>query len=117
MHRNATRFSLIVTVAVLAAARVAAQQAPAAAGPHLEPNAGGEAAAVKRVVDGIMQPYLAEEQHAARGHIWNRSPYLGTIVAVSLHRHRYFLPSGKAPDARPPFTPHPSSHPPPRPQP
>ena len=105
MHRNATRFSLIVTVAVLAAARVAAQQAPAAAGPHLEPNAGGEAAAVKRVVDGIMQPYLAQEQHAARGHTWNRSPYLGAIVAVSLHGHRYFFPYGKATDAGAPFTP------------
>jgi hypothetical protein len=57
MHRAATRFGLIVTVAVLAASKVAAQEAPSAAGPNLQPNAGGEAAAVKRVVDGIMQPY------------------------------------------------------------
>jgi hypothetical protein len=56
MHRTATRFGLIVAVAVLAAAKVAAQQAASGAGPHLQPNAGGEVAAVKRVVDGIMQP-------------------------------------------------------------
>src|SRR6266542_4671685 len=106
MHRNATRFSLIVTVAVLAAARFDAQQAPSHAGPHLQPNAGGEAAAVKRVVDGIMQPYLAQEQRRVpRGGLWKRSPYLGAIVAVSLHGHRYFFPYGKATDAGAPFTP------------
>ena len=66
MHRTATRFGLIVTVAVLAASKVAAQEAPSAAGPHLQPNAGGEAAAVKRVVDGIMQPYLAQGQRRPR---------------------------------------------------
>jgi CubicO group peptidase (beta-lactamase class C family) len=98
MHRNATRFGLIVAVAVLAAAKVAAQQASSAAGPHLQPNAGDEAAAVKRVVDGIMQPYLAQGQRRPRGHLWSRSPYLGAIVAVSLHGHRYFFPYGKATD-------------------
>jgi len=106
MHRTATRFGLIVTVALLAAAKVAAQQAPSATGPHLQPNAGGEAAAVKRVVDGIMQPYLAQGQRMARGHRWSRSPYLGAIVAVSLHGHRYLFPYGKATDAGAPFTPH-----------
>lgn len=105
MHRTATRFGLIVTVAVLAAAKVAAQQAPSAAGPHLQPNAGGEAEAVKRVVDGIMQPYLAQGQRRSpRGQRWSRSPYLGAIVAVSLHGHRYFFPYGKATDAGAPFT-------------
>jgi CubicO group peptidase (beta-lactamase class C family) len=103
MHRTATRFGLIVTVGVLAAAKVAAQQAPSAAGPHLQPNAGGEAA-VKRVVDGIMHPYLAQGQRRPRGHLWSRSPYLGAIVAVSLHGHRYFFPYGKATDAGAPFT-------------
>src|SRR5437867_13099838 len=106
MHRTATRFGLVVTVALLAAAKVAAQQAPSATGPHLQPNAGGEAAAVKRVVDGIMQPYLAQGQRMARGHRWSRSPYLGAIVAVSLHGHRYLFPYGKATDAGAPFTPH-----------
>jgi hypothetical protein len=67
MNRTATRFSLIVTVAVLAAAEVAAQQSPSAAGQNLQPNAGGEEAAVKRIVDGIMQPYLAQGQRNA-GH-------------------------------------------------
>ena len=104
MHRTATRFGLIVTVALLAAAKVAAQQAPSAASPHLQPNAGGEAAAVKRIVDGIMQPYLAQEQRNAGGRRWSRSPDLGTIVAVSLHGHRYFFPYGKATDAGALFT-------------
>ena len=103
MHRTATRFGLIVTVAVLAAAKVAAQQASSSAGPHLQPNAGGEAA-VKRVVDGIMQPYLAQGQRNPRGRRWSRSPYLGAIVAVSLHGHRYFFPYGTATDAGAPFT-------------
>ena len=105
MHRTNSRFGLIVTVAVLLAAKVAAQQAPSAAGPHLQPNAGGEEAAVKRVVDGIMQPYLAQGQRMAGGQRWTRSPYLGAIVAVSLHGHRYFFPYGKATDAGAPFTP------------
>jgi CubicO group peptidase (beta-lactamase class C family) len=104
MHHTATRFGLIVTVAVLAAVKVAAQQASPAAGPHFQPNAGGEAVAVKRVVDGIMQPYLAQGQRRAGGHLWSRSPDLGVIVAVSLHGHRYFFPYGKATDAGAPFT-------------
>jgi CubicO group peptidase (beta-lactamase class C family) len=105
MHRIATRFGLIATVALLAAAKVAAQQAPAAAGAHLQPNAGGEAAVVKRVVDGIMQPYLDQGQRSARGRTWSRSPNLGAIVAVSLHGHRYFFPYGKATNAGAPFRP------------
>ncbi|HET6888399.1 MAG TPA: serine hydrolase [Candidatus Udaeobacter sp.] len=104
-HRTATRFGLIVSVALLAAANAAAQQAPSDAGPRLQPNAGGEAAEVKRVVDGIMQPYLAQGQHTTRGRTWSRSPSLGAIVAVSLHGHRYFFPYGKATNAGAPFTP------------
>ena len=105
MHRTATRFGLIIAVAVLAATKVAAQEAPAAAGPHLEPGAGGEEAAVRRVVGGIMQPYLAQRQRTSpRGQRWSRSSYLGAIVAVSLHGHRYFFPYGKATDAGAPFT-------------
>ena len=76
MHSTATRFGVIVTVAALAVAKVAAQQAPSAAGPPLQPDAGGEASAVKRVVDGIMQPYLAQEQRTVGGHQWRRSPDL-----------------------------------------
>ena len=96
MHRIATRFRLVFTVAVLAAAKVAAQEAPSAAGQNVQPNAGSEEASVKRVVDGIMQPYLAQGQRMAGGHPWKRSPFLGTIVAVSLHGHRYFFPYGKS---------------------
>jgi CubicO group peptidase (beta-lactamase class C family) len=103
-HRTATRFGLIVSVALLAAANVAAQQAPSATDPGLQPNAGGEAAVVRRVVDGIMQPYLAQGQHATRGRTWSRSPNLGAIVAVSLHGHRYFFPYGKATNAGASFT-------------
>jgi CubicO group peptidase (beta-lactamase class C family) len=69
-----------------------------------QPNAGGEEAAVKRIVDGIMQPYLAQGQRMAGGRRWSRSPHLGAIVAVSLHGHRYFFSYGKATDAGAPFT-------------
>jgi CubicO group peptidase (beta-lactamase class C family) len=105
LYRTAARFGLLITVALLTAAKVRAQQAPSAGGPNLQPNAGGEAAAVKQVVDGIMQPYLAQEQRSgARGQRWTRSPFLGAIVAVSLHGHRYFFLYGKATDAGSPFT-------------
>jgi len=104
MDRTATRFCLIVIVAVLATANIVAQQAPSASGPDLQPNSKTEEAGVKRVVDGIMQPYLAQEQRTVGGHLWRRSPYLGAIVAVSLHGHRYFFTYGKATDAGAPFT-------------
>ena len=104
MDRTATCFVLIVTLAVLAAANIVAQQTPSTEGQNLQPNAGGEEAAVKRIVDGIMQPYLAQGQRNAGGRRWSRSPYLGAIVAISLHGHRYFFPYGKATDAGAPFT-------------
>ncbi|MFL6500111.1 MAG: serine hydrolase domain-containing protein [Candidatus Udaeobacter sp.] len=104
MLRVATRFRLIVTLAVFAVANLAAQEAPSHAGQNLPPDAGGEEATVKRVVDSIMQPYLAQGQRAAGGHVWKRSPFLGTIVGVSLHGHRYFFPYGKATDAGARFT-------------
>jgi CubicO group peptidase (beta-lactamase class C family) len=104
MQRTATRFGVIVTIGFLAAAKVAAQEVPSGVGQNFQPNAGGEEAAVKRIVDGIMQPYLAQGQRLAGGHPWKRSPFLGTIVAVSLHGHRYFFPYGKATDAGAPFT-------------
>ena len=103
MHRTATYFGLIVAVAIFAA-KAPAQRGSSAAGPDLQPNAGGEEAAIKRVVDGIMLPYLAQEQRTAGGHLWRRSPDLGTIVAVSLHGHRYFFTYGKATDSGSPFT-------------
>jgi len=104
MYRIATRLVLIVTFVVLAVAKVAAQQAPSGAGQNLQPHTGGEEAAVKRVVDAIMQPYLAQRQRTAGGHRWIRSPHLGAIVAVSLHGHRYFFSYGEATDAGAPFT-------------
>ena len=71
MHHTAARFGLIVTIALLAAANLPAQQAPSAADPRLQPIAGGEAAVLKRVVDGIMQPYLAQGQRNAGGRRWS----------------------------------------------
>jgi CubicO group peptidase (beta-lactamase class C family) len=105
MHGIASRLRVIVTVALVAVAKIAAQEAPSAAGAGSQPASGGDEAAVKRIVDGLMQPYLAQQQRTAGGHSWRRSPYLGTIVAVSLHGHRYFFPYGKATDAGAPFTP------------
>jgi len=104
MHRITSRFVLIVTVAIFMAANVFAQEEPSTASPHLQPNAEPEEAAVRRVVDAIMQPYLAQRQRTAGGHEWIRSPHLGTIVAVSLRGHRYFFPFGKATDAGAPIT-------------
>src|SRR5262245_14472843 len=104
MNRTATRFVLIVTVAALTAANVIGKEPRSAVGQNSQPNAGGEEAVVKRVVDGIMQPYLAQGQRTAGGHRWSRSPDLGAIVAVSLHGHRYFFPYGKATDAGAAFT-------------
>jgi CubicO group peptidase (beta-lactamase class C family) len=104
MHRITTRFVLIATVAIFMAANVSAQEEPSTASPRLQPNAEPEEAAVRGVVDAIMQPYLAQRQRTAGGHEWIRSPHLGTIVAVSLRGHRYFFPYGKATDAGAPIT-------------
>ena len=104
MDRTATRFVLIVTVAIFAAANVVAQQEPSADSPDLQPNAGGKEAAVKRVVEGVMQPYVAQRQRMAAGHSWTRSPHLGTIVAVSLPGHRYSFSYGTATERGAPFT-------------
>jgi len=104
MHRTLARFVLIMIVAALAAANVIAQEEPSPASQDLDPNAGGQEAAVKRVVDGIMQPYLAQGQRTEGDHRWIGSPHLGTIVAISLHGRRYFFPYGKATDAGAPIT-------------
>jgi Beta-lactamase len=99
MDGTATRFVLIVTVAIFAAANVVAQQEPSADSPDLQPNAGGEESAVKRVVEGVMQPYVAQRQRMAGGHRWTRSPHLErswrfrcTAIATSFHMER--LPTG-----------------------
>jgi CubicO group peptidase (beta-lactamase class C family) len=104
MHRITTRFVLIATVAIFMAANVFAQEESSTASPRLQPNAEPEEAAVRGVVDAIMQPYLAQRQRTAGGNEWIRSPHLGTIVAVSLRGHRYFFPYGKATDAGAPIT-------------
>ena len=104
MHRITSRFVLIVTVGIFMAVNVFAQEEPSTASPRLQPNAEPEEAAVRGVVDAIMQPYLAQRQRTAGGHKWIRSPHLGTIVAVSLRGHRYFFPYGKATDAGAPIT-------------
>jgi CubicO group peptidase (beta-lactamase class C family) len=104
MHRAAIRLVLIIAVAISTAAKVVAQDESSTAGFRSQPNAGNEVETVKRVVDSIMQPYLAEGQRTSpNGQRWSRSPSLGAIVAVSLHRRRYFFPYGKATDAGTPF--------------
>jgi CubicO group peptidase (beta-lactamase class C family) len=57
------------------------------------PSSDGNEAAIKRVVDGIMQPYVAQ----------NHLP--GAIVGVSLHGHRYYFHYGQATDSGAPFAP------------
>ena len=104
MRHIAARFSLVVTIAVFAAANVVAEEGPSPSSQDIEPNASGEEASVRRVVDGIMNPYLAQRERTAGGHQWTRSPHLGAIVAVSLHGHRYFFPYGTATNAGAPFT-------------
>jgi CubicO group peptidase (beta-lactamase class C family) len=106
MVRTATRFAWIVTVTVLATVNVVAQETSTATGPDSQSNTGDNEAGVKRLIDGIMQPYLAEGQHTERrGQQWRRSRDLGAIVALSLHGHRYFFPYGKATGAGAPFRP------------
>jgi CubicO group peptidase (beta-lactamase class C family) len=58
-----------------------------------QPSAGNDEAAIKRIVDGIMQPYIS----------LNNLP--GAMVGVSVHGKRYYLPYGKATDAGAPFAP------------
>jgi CubicO group peptidase (beta-lactamase class C family) len=53
----------------------------------------GEEAAIKRIVDRIMQPYMALHH------------FPGAIVAVSLRGQRYYFPYGQANDAGAPFAP------------
>ena len=103
MHRSTTRFVLMMTAAAFAAV-VLAQQEPPDAAPRSQPNTEPEEAAVRQVVNGIMEPYLAQKQRTAGSHKWIRSPHLGAIVAVSLHGHRYFFNYGTATDAGAPFT-------------
>lgn len=103
MHRTTAPLILILTV-MASAARIVAQQAPSDTGRRLQPNPEFEGAAVKQIVAGIMQPYLAQRQRMAGGHKWIRSPHLGAIVAVSLRGHRYFFPYGTSTDAGAPIT-------------
>ena len=76
-------FVLLITAASALRLKQSASQPPQAGAT----GASGEQAVVKQVVDGIMQPFLAE----------NQAP--GAIVGVSLHGHRYFFNYGKATDA------------------
>lgn len=59
----------------------------------LAQNAAGDQAALKAVVDRIMQPYMALHH------------FPGAIVAVSLRGQRYYFPYGEATDAGAPFAP------------
>src|SRR5262249_27346606 len=104
MHGIASRLVPIVAVVGVAVAKVCARQRPSHAGQNLQADAGGEEAAVKRVIDGFMQPYVAQKQRTVGGQRWTRSSHLGTIIAVSMHGRRYFFPYGEATNAGAPFT-------------
>ena len=80
-----SRSAALILALYLLAAFACAQPTKAAA-----PQANDEAR-IKQIVDGIMQPYLAQ----------TGAP--GAIVGVSLHGHRYYFPYGKATDAGAPF--------------
>lgn len=80
-------FRLVLVLSSLAGfSRAQAPSQPAVAGASQE-------ASVKRVVDEIMQPFMAQGQ------------YPGAIVGISLHGRRYFFNYGKATDSGEPFTP------------
>ena len=95
MRHRVVCLALITCTLMLAPASVSAQQIPASgpASRQMEAHPAGEEARIKQIVDGIIRPYLAE----------NQAP--GAIVGVSLHGHRYFFPYGKATDDGTPFTP------------
>lgn len=103
MHSASGRFIIIVTVAIFTAASIVAQE-DVPSDQHLPSEAGEEQATVRQLVNGIMEPYLAQKQRSTGGREWIRSPYLGAIIAVSLHGHRYFFNYGKATDTGAPFT-------------
>src|ERR1700761_3230199 len=84
MYRHATSLVLFVVALFLISPSGIAQQPS---------HPAGEEAQIKKIVDAIMQPYLAQ----------NGAP--GAIVGVSLHGHRYYFPYGKATDEGAPFTP------------
>ncbi len=81
-------FPVVLVLVSAEELRLTPRQSSAAA-----PGSHGDEAQIKRIVDGIMQPYLAQNGDA------------GAIVGVSLHGHRYYFPYGKATDAGAPFTP------------
>jgi len=85
MHRCSERLRVVLLVLLLTASLAVAQQQSG--------NASGEEARIKKIVDGIIQPFLS------RNHI------PGAIVGVSSHGHDYFFPYGQATDAGDPFTP------------
>ena len=95
MRHRVVCLAFITCTLMLAPASVSAQQIPASgpASRQMEAHPAGEEARIKQIVDGIIRPYLAE----------NQAP--GAIVGVSLHGHRYFFPYGKATDDGTPFTP------------
>jgi len=89
MVRKATRLWAVVLGLTCI---VPGQQPSAQQMPQRGPNGFGEEATVRRIVDGIMQPYMSQGQ------------FPGAIVGISLHGHRYFFNYGKATDSGEPFT-------------
>lgn len=95
---------LVVAASVFATIQVEGQEGRTG-GAQSASGQGDEEEVVRTVVNGIMQPYLAQRQRTgARGQRWVRSSDLGAIVAVSLHGRRYFFAYGKSNDSGAPFT-------------
>lgn len=90
MYRKA---AWLGTVGLLIACVASGGQASAQQMPANGANAADQEGAVRRIVDGIMQPYIAQNN------------VRGAIVGVSLHGHRYYFPYGQATDSGAPFTP------------
>jgi len=91
MLRKLARLGVLVTVLMFALLAASGQQEPAQATPP-SPNPAGQETVIKHIVDGIIQPYMAQGQ------------FPGAIVGVSIHGHRYFFNYGKATDSGEPFT-------------
>jgi len=95
---------LVIAVTVFATIRVKGQE-DGFGRAQSNSNQAPEEEVVRRVINGIMQPYLAQpERTGSRGQRWVRSSHLGAIVAVSVHGRRYFFAYGHANDSGVPFT-------------
>jgi CubicO group peptidase (beta-lactamase class C family) len=93
MCRKAAWLGLVSAVVAISCVAALGGEESAQQQPAPVPHSAGQETVVKHIVDGIMQPYMAQAQVP------------GAIVGISLHGHRYFFNYGKATDSGEPFTP------------